>query len=152
MVVGGPEEAAANAALLETVHDAGVIDGGCGHSLQDFGAVLTMGSVVVTSDSLALHVATALGVRAVVLVGPTSPWELELFGRGEVIHAGVPCLACYHRRCPLPVTCMDLLRPDEVLAAVERQIAQRATARRSATRAPDAERVAFVRTHAALRR
>ena len=122
LVVGGPAEASFNAALLATSCGDGVIDGGCDRSLREFGAVLSLGDVVVTSDSLALHMATALGVPAVVVVGPTSPWELELYGRGEVVHADVPCLACYRRRCPLAITCMDLLTPDQVVEAVERQL------------------------------
>jgi ADP-heptose:LPS heptosyltransferase len=122
LVVGGPAEASFNAWLLATARGEGVIDGGSDRSLRDFGAVLSLGDIVVTSDSLALHMATALGVSAVVLVGPTSPWELELYGRGEVVHAGVPCLACYRRRCPLAITCMDLLKPDQVVEAVERQL------------------------------
>ena len=126
LVAGGPEEATFNAELLRTIADAGVVDGGCDHSLKMFGAVLTLGAVVVTSDSLALHMATALDVPVVALVGPTSPWELELYGRGEVVHADVPCLACYHRSCPLPVTCMDLLTPNQVLQAVERVVRQEA--------------------------
>lgn len=122
LLVGGPGEVLLNASLLATSRGYGVIDGGCDRSLRDFGAVLTLGDVVVTSDSLALHMATALGVPTVVLVGPTSPWELELYGRGTVMHADVPCLACYHRRCPLPVTCMDLLEPDQVLLGTEQQM------------------------------
>ena len=127
IVAGGPEEASSNAAFLSGVDDEGVIDGGCEHSMQSFGALLAIGDVVVTSDSLALHMATALAIPVVAIVGPTSPWELELYGRGEVVHADVPCLACYHRRCPLPVTCMDLLEPIQVLQAVERQIVNNTT-------------------------
>jgi hypothetical protein len=70
---GGESEACStalfNAALLNGICDAGVIDGGCDHALREFGAVLTLGDVVVTADSLALHIATALGVPAVALVG-----------------------------------------------------------------------------------
>ncbi|HTI38148.1 MAG TPA: glycosyltransferase family 9 protein [Vicinamibacterales bacterium] len=122
MIAGGPDEVSANASLLTSTRDPGVFDGGCDHSLEAFGALLALGSVVVTADSLGLHMALALGVPAVALIGPTSPWELEMYGRGEVVHADVPCLACYRRRCPLPVTCMDLLDPYQVLEAVERQL------------------------------
>jgi heptosyltransferase-2 len=120
IVTGGPDEAVTNRSLLAPIRDAGVIDGGCDHSLKSFGALLTLGDLLVTSDSLALHMATALGVPVVAFVGPTSPWELELYGDGEVVHADVPCVACYQRRCPLPVTCMERLTPERVLESVER--------------------------------
>ena len=120
IVAGGPEEVELNALLLAGITDAGVIDGGCDNPVGTFAAIVGLGDVLVTSDSLALHVATALHVPAVVFVGPTSPWELELYGDGEAVHADVPCLACYRRRCPQEVTCMDLLTPEQVLDAVAR--------------------------------
>jgi heptosyltransferase-2 len=129
VVTAGPDEGVANASLLASIRDEGVVDGGCDHSLKAFGALLMAGDLVVTSDSLGLHMAIALGVPAVALVGPTSPWELEMYGNGEVVHAEVPCLACYQRRCPLPVTCMERLTPQRVLESVER-VATKSFARR----------------------
>ena len=123
VVTGGRDEASANGTLIAVSPQQGVFDGGCTHSLEEFGALLTVATVVVTADSLALHMALALGLRAVAIVGPTSPWELEMYGRGEVVHADVPCLACYKPRCPLPVTCMDLLTPQRVFDSVERVVA-----------------------------
>lgn len=119
IVTGGPEESAANAALLASTRDEGVIDGGCHHSLKAFGALLSMGGAVVTSDSLAVHMANALEVPVLALVGPTSPWELDVGRAGEVVHADVPCIACYQRRCPLSITCMNLLTPEYVLNGLE---------------------------------
>jgi hypothetical protein len=44
-------------------------------------------------------------------------WELDLYGRGEVVTADVPCLACYRPECDQAVTCMDLLAPETIYAA-----------------------------------
>jgi len=64
--------------------------------------------------------ASALSRPVVALVGPTSPWELEMYGSGEVVTADVPCLACYRRQCDKAVTCMERLTPREVYDACVR--------------------------------
>ena len=120
LVAGGPDEAEGNVRLLAACADPGVVDGGCHNAIKEFAATIELADLVVTADSLALHIATALSRPAVVFVGPTSPWELDLYGRGEVVSADVPCLACYRRECDQAVTCMELLTPDTVYAAALR--------------------------------
>jgi heptosyltransferase-2 len=118
VLAGGPEEAEGNARLLHALlPDPGIIDGGCDHTIKEFAALIELADLVVTADSLALHIATALSRPAVAFVGPTSPWELDVYGRGEVVSADVPCLACYRRECDQVVTCMDRLTPEIVYAA-----------------------------------
>ena len=117
LVAGGRDEEDLNAALLATTSDPGIVDAGCGNSLKEFAAIIELADLVVTSDSLALHMATALSRRVVALVGPTAPWELEMYGSGEVLSGDVPCIACYRRHCDKPVTCMDRLTPEYVLDA-----------------------------------
>lgn len=117
VLAGGPEERQLNAALLAASRDPGIVDAGCDNSVHEFGAILELADLVVTSDSLALHVAIALARPVIALVGPTSPWELEMYGTGSVVTAEVPCLACYRAECDKPVTCMELLTPERVYAA-----------------------------------
>ena len=117
VVAGGPDERQLNAALIASTRDAGIVDGGCDNSIHEFAAILELANLVVTSDSLALHIATALARPVVALVGPTSPWELEMYGTGTVVTADVPCLACYRGECDKPVTCMEQLTPERVYAA-----------------------------------
>lgn len=117
LVAGGPEETALNAGILAATRDPGVVHAGCGNSLKEFAAIVELADLVVTSDSLALHMASALARPVVALVGPTSPWELEMYGSGEVVTAQVPCLACYRPTCDKQVTCMELLTPRQVYDA-----------------------------------
>jgi heptosyltransferase-2 len=119
VLLGGPDEAALNARLIARAGD-GIFDAGCDRAFADFAALVAATDVLVTSDSLGLHTATAVGVPAVVFAGPTSPWELELYGSGAVVHADVPCLGCYRSACDKPVTCMELLEPQRVVEAVDR--------------------------------
>lgn len=122
VVLGGPEEEELNARLMAP-HLDGVFDAGCSNGFADFAALVATMDLLVTSDSLGLHAATAVGTPSVVFVGPTSPWELELYGSGAVVHADVECLACYLSACDKPVTCMERLAPEKVLEAVEQVLA-----------------------------
>ena len=53
-----------------------VIDAGCDNSLMDFAALIGLCDILVTSDSLALHIGVALKKYVVTLFGPTS-WAAD---------------------------------------------------------------------------
>ena len=116
-LVGGPGEREFNAALLAS--DAGFVDAGTTNSVDVFAGLVAASSWLLTSDSLGYHLACAVGRPAVCIVGPTSPWELDLYGINQVMHAELECIGCYLAKCPLRTTCMDLLTPAEVWPAVE---------------------------------
>jgi heptosyltransferase-2 len=66
-------------------------------------------------------VACARKVPAVVLFGPTSSAEIELYDRGtKVLPEGLDCLCCYLPRCDKQPYCMQLITPEAVAEAVER--------------------------------
>ena len=132
VLLGGPEEMELNASLLRCGID-GVFDGGCSNVFADFAALIERLDVLVTADSLALHTAQAVRTPVVVFVGPTSPYELEVYTDGAVVHApDVPCLGCYRATCDKPVTCMERLDASLVLDAVEPLLARREAAHPSA--------------------
>jgi heptosyltransferase-2 len=79
--------------------------------------------VVVTGDTLAMHIALALQRRAVILFGPTSAPEIETYGLGEKVFPQMECLSCYKNHCDFVPNCMDLISVDMVSAAVKRQLA-----------------------------
>ena len=109
VLIGGPGEAAFNAGLLPS--EPGFVDAGTENSVEMFAAFLAACDRVLTADSLGYHVACAVGTPAVCLVGPTSPWELDLYGTNHVVYPDLDCIACYLARCPFDTTCMDTLTP-----------------------------------------
>jgi ADP-heptose:LPS heptosyltransferase len=117
LLLGGPEEVALNASIMRTAGDK-VVDGGCNNSLMQFSAIVNLVDVLLTSDSLAMHIGVALEKPTVVLVGPTSPWELDVFGRGGILHSDIECLSCYLSRCDKTVNCMNTLQPNVVMAKI----------------------------------
>lgn len=122
VIVGGPEEVELNRRIMQTVGD-NVVDAGCNNSLDEFAAIINTFDLLLTSDSLGMHMGVALGKPTVVLVGPTSPWELDVFGKGEILYSDIECLVCYLSRCDKTVTCMNTLSPEYVLSRVEKHLA-----------------------------
>lgn len=124
LLLGGPEERQRHKDLMATFAGLPVFDAGTDNSYGAFAARLQLCDVVVTSDSLAVHVAAARKTRAVVLFGPTSAAEIELYGRGEkVVPPGLDCLCCYLPICDVKPHCQARIEPVAVLAAVRRQLA-----------------------------
>jgi|SRR4030095_4344067 len=93
---------------------------GCDNSLEDFICIIYLADKVFTSDSLGFHIATALGIYTVVIVGPTSHTELDVFGNGEILFSSkVDCLCCYLNRCPKTVTCMNTVDAEDIIKYLE---------------------------------
>jgi heptosyltransferase-2 len=85
--------------------------------------LLAHSDVVVTGDTLAMHLSLALEKRTVVLFGPTSAAEIELYGLGDKVVPKMECLSCYKNSCDFVPNCMDLISTEMVEEAVLRQLA-----------------------------
>ena len=94
LLFGGPLERKQNRKILEKVN-VPVFDAGCDNEVRHFASLINCCSVVLSSDSLAMHV--ALGRRVVALFGPTSSEKIELFGFGEKVVSELDCLVCYKK-------------------------------------------------------
>lgn len=79
---------------------------------------LESASVLLSADTLALHLADALGKPSVAYFGPSSPRRNGslLPGSISLIHQ-IPCSFCYRRKCD-KMTCMQALKVEEISAAV----------------------------------
>ncbi|MCC7044030.1 MAG: glycosyltransferase family 9 protein [Acidobacteria bacterium] len=122
VLLGGPSEEARNARLLSAAEGCAVFDPGCHNPVRHFAALVSGCDVIVTGDTLAMHIALALEVRTVVVFGPTSAPEIELYGLGEKVLPDMPCLGCYKNTCDFVPNCMDLISVDMVAEAVRRQL------------------------------
>lgn len=120
---GGNDEITMNRELEAAV--SGVVDVGGDHDELTFAALIERCSVLIAGDTMAMHVAIAMQRPVVALFGPTCEQEIDLFGRGEKLAAGLPCSPCYRRQCDFAPNCMDGIDLDAVIAAVGRQLAAR---------------------------
>jgi len=135
VLLGGPEERERHRRLASGSR-VPLIDGGCDNPLRHFAAIVAACTLVVAGDTLAMHLALALGRRTVVLFGPTSAAEIEMYGLGEKVVPAMDCLVCYKPTCDFVPNCMDLITTDMVEAAVERQLSAAAVAQQSMERVP----------------
>lgn len=79
--------------------------------------------LLVTNDSLGLHIALALKKKVVALYGPTNPHETYFYGRGEIVSpeaSGYECVPCFSPLCSMERLCMELISPERVIECVER--------------------------------
>jgi heptosyltransferase-2 len=122
LLLGGPEERERHEHLKRACKTP-LLDPGCDNAVRHFAALLGHADVVVTGDTLAMHLSLALGKRTVVLFGPTSAAEIELYGLGQKVVPDMSCLSCYKTSCDFVPNCMDLISADMVERAVVRQLA-----------------------------
>lgn len=121
VLLGGPEERERHQRLISRSR-VPLIDSGCDNPVRHFAALVAACSLVVAGDTLAMHLALALRRRAVILFGPTSSAEIEMYGLGEKVIPPMDCLVCYKPTCDFVPNCMDLISTNMVEAAVERQL------------------------------
>jgi ADP-heptose:LPS heptosyltransferase len=120
-LLGGPREGSLNAAIAAGAPRR-VYNTGNDHALPDFAGFISLMDVIVTSDTLGMHLGIALKKRIVALFGPTCPQEIDLYDRGVKLFASTPCAPCYKQTCPDAV-CMKGITPGRVLEEVRRLIA-----------------------------
>jgi len=121
LLLGGPGERKRH----ERLKAASVVplrDAGCDNPVRHFAAIIRHCDVVVTGDTLAMHLAIAQKRRMVVVFGPTSAAEIDLYGLGEKVVPDMSCLTCYKSSCDFVPNCMDLISTDMMERAVIRQL------------------------------
>ncbi len=121
LLYGGPEEKELMPALAKKLKGL-CIPTGTENTLRQFASLVGLTDVLVTGDTLALHVAVALEKRLVAYFGPTSDTEIDLYGKGEKVLPISPCECYYQGQCTAKVSCMDNLKEKDMLSAVERQL------------------------------
>lgn len=120
LLLGGPAEREMNDQILQQCP--GVIHTGCDNSLEEFFGIVDACDLVVSSDSLAMHIAIALKKHVVALFGSTSATEIDLFDRGEKVVTDFDCSPCYLKNCDKNPTCMQAMTGRRVAEAVLRQL------------------------------
>lgn len=77
--------------------------------------------LLVTNDSLGLHLAIALKKKVIALFGPTSEKEVHLFDLGVALKPAVKldCIPCFLTRCKYEKKCIDAIQPKMVYKNIE---------------------------------
>ncbi|MGE0142088.1 MAG: glycosyltransferase family 9 protein [Planctomycetota bacterium] len=89
LLLGGRDEAERNAAIRAAIEGGNpridLVDPGTDNSILDFAALVSCCDLLLSSDSLGMHIAIAREVPTVAFFAPTSAAEIDLFGLGEKV-------------------------------------------------------------------
>ncbi len=121
VLLGGPEDTQRNKEIAEGFP---VIQSPTEAGLRDGLISVAACDIVVTGDSLGMHMAISQKKHVIAWFGPTCAQEIELYGRGEKIPAPVPCAPCWKRSCDKSTMCYDQVSVSQLTEAISRAIAQ----------------------------
>ncbi len=79
--------------------------------------------LIISGDSLGMHLGIALKKFVVAWFGPTCEQEIDLFDRGAKVLSKAPCGPCWKRSCQKETMCYDLVYLSEIIASVEKGMA-----------------------------
>jgi ADP-heptose:LPS heptosyltransferase len=117
LLLGGPGEVERNLRITDATKYP-VINTGNGNPIREFAGVVGNCSLMVTGDTLAMHIAIGLKVPVLVMLGPTCHQEIELYGRGAKVISNFVCSPCYLSVCPKEIPCMNAISVDSVFESV----------------------------------
>ena len=121
LLLGGPQELERNREIAAKTKGL-AFDVGCNHSITQFAGLVNFCNVIVSGDTIGLHIAIALKKKTVVIIGPTCAQEIELYNRGEKIVSQLDCSPCYKDSCDKEINCMQVISAEDILTAIKRQI------------------------------
>lgn len=77
--------------------------------------------LIITTDSLGLHLALGLRKKVVALFGPTPSEQVYMYGCGLKITPACDrdCLPCFQSKCAYTTNCMEYITTDMVIEAVQ---------------------------------
>ena len=123
LLLGGSDERSRNQALLDGLRAADpairVVDAGNDNGLLEFAAKIELVDLLVSSDSMALHMGIALQRNIVCFFAPTSAAEIELYGQGEKVWSTAPDYCSY-----LPDADNSSITPERLSAKVMQVLAR----------------------------
>lgn len=117
IILGGPYEKETNKLLYKMIKPFApktnsLIDSGTDNNIMDFCGLINICDIVVTSNTMAMHVAIALRKKMVVFMGPIVKSEINTFGLGPILTSTKhDCLGCFKDECDKKPSCMEAIDP-----------------------------------------
>jgi heptosyltransferase-2 len=116
VLLGGPEDTVRNERIG---HGLNVVRTETQKGLRDGIISVAACDVVVTGDSLGMHMAIGLKKWVVAWFGPTCAHEIDIYDRGVSVQTQASCSPCWKRSCNRSPMCYDLVRTDDLVKAVQ---------------------------------
>lgn len=119
VLLGGPEDTSRNREIAQGLP---VVQSSTQSGLRDGLISVEACDLIVTGDSLGLHMAIARRKFSVAWFGPTCAHEIDLYDRGVALRSQLACSPCWRRSCHNPSMCYDQVEVREVLQAVQKGV------------------------------
>ena len=116
VLLGGPEDTERNQQIAEGLS---VISSQTTSGLRDGLVSVAACDIVITGDSLGMHMAISQRKEVIAWFGPTCAHEIDIYDRGAKILTQSPCAPCWKRACEKDIMCYDQVSLAEILNAVE---------------------------------
>ena len=91
-----------------------MIDVGNHHSVTQFSALIQQSHIIISGDTLPMHLAIGHKKHVLAIFGPTCPQEIDLYDRGEILMSPIECAPCYKQSCDVVNHCMIQISPELV--------------------------------------
>lgn len=109
LLFGGHKEIKRNETILKLA-DKRLVNTGCGNTIREFASLINICNVLISADTLAMHIGIALGKYTIAFFGPTPYLEIEFYANGKAIFPNLDCIGCMKKVvCEKKPNCMDLL-------------------------------------------
>ncbi len=118
LLLGGREDAENNKALKKRLQNR-VVSTPTEEGLRKGILFVDLCDIVLTGDTLAMHISIALKKQVVVWFTISCEHEIDLFDRGCKILSHADCRPCWRRGCPKEPKCNEMVEIDEICEAVK---------------------------------
>ena len=120
ILAGSVSEKNRNKKLYNDFKSLKIIDTTDSYSLIQFCYLMDFSDVVITGDTMALHLGISLNKKIITFFGPTFHQDTDLFGLGKkFVREELDCIGCHDQfECPYGGKCMTLITADEVHLAI----------------------------------
>jgi len=89
-------------------------------NIEDYFEWINSCDIIITNDSLGLHISNALNKKTIALYGPTLSSEIYIQNGTKLLpHIDYECIPCLSPRCIQSKSCMNYIRPKMVYDAIE---------------------------------
>ncbi len=116
VLLGGPEDQERNVEIAKGLK---VISSAMDAGLRDGLISVAACDVILTGDSLGMHMAISQKVPTVAWFGPTCAHEIDLYERGKAVLTQSVCSPCWKRSCEKTVMCYDQVSLEEIVDALK---------------------------------
>ena len=119
VLLGGPEDTQRNKEIADGL---AVISSETESGLRDGLISVAACDIVITGDSLGMHMAISQQKWVVAWFGPTCAQEIDLFDCGVKVISSAECAPCWKRSCQKSSMCYDQVSFQEIISGVEKGI------------------------------